>query len=234
LSAAVTTAFGNAYTWWSETPHSTPGSGTILRDGEEARAAVDRFMDVSVPRQREEARGYTLAPDRFEYIDGVLTILDQSAQWNRYFPPSEQIAEGVGSVGRVEAAPTGLGGFYLRRFKRQENGELHEELPDRSVAALVKPLVRRDIAENYWGEKVYPHDVYPVAADISNALYPQTHPAYESRRLRAEDEKLVLERRRRGLVGDPIAGRLDEQERLQRQEIAHLEEAAEHRDDPSL
>ena len=66
------TVVGNAFTSWSEAPNSLPGSGTIHREEEAARRAVNYFMDVSVPRQREERAEHTLPHDRLEYVNGAI------------------------------------------------------------------------------------------------------------------------------------------------------------------
>lgn len=43
---------------------------------------------------------------------------------------------------------------------------------------------------------------------------------------------MVLRRRRAGFVGDPVAGRPNEEERLRMQELAHLDDQAALRDKP--
>ena len=132
------------------------------------------------------------------------------------------MAEELGSVGTVEAVPTGLGGHYLRRERRGEDGNLAFQYPDPNIAALLKSLVQRDIDENYWG-KTYPHTVYPVAADIANAAFPGTWPPYEPRRLPQDEEAMVLRLRAKGLAGDPVAGRETPDERMERTMYDHLD-----------
>jgi hypothetical protein len=157
-----------------------------------------------------------------------------SPQWNAYFPAPETPGEHIGSVGTVEASSTGAGGSYLRRFRRHEDGSIKEQLPDPETAALLIDLVMLDIHSNYWGTKIYARTNYDVAADISNAAFPQTWPPYESRPLKREDEQLVLTRRGRGLVGDPVTGRPNEEEKLYDQRLQHLDDRARQRDLPIL
>lgn len=231
----LNTATGNAYKWWSVTTRQIAGSGTTVRDEDEARAAVDRFMEELVHKQLESVAGHSLPNERVAYIDGVLTLTDQSAQWNRYFPHPAIPGREEGSVSHVEAAPTGLERYYLRRFVRRGRMKI-EQRPDPDIdTELIMLLVMLDIHANYWGNpmKIYPHTTYRMAADVSNAAFPQTEPAYEPSELQAKDEHHVQLRRSRGLEGDPIKAQPNEEERLFQQEQAHLEARARQRDLPT-
>lgn len=229
-AASPTIAFGNAFRSWSQSPSANPSrDGTIHTEEDVARQAVDLFMDVSVFRQREERARHTLPTDRVEYVNGVLTIIDTDPQFNHYFVAPEHPKTAPGSVGTVEAVSTGLGRYYLRRQIRLESGELQEQYPNPQVQALLEPLYTADIHANSWGaddEGQY----YPVASDIANTAYPSTWPHYEPRRLPQEEEQMVLQRRRAGLPGDPIAGRPNEEEKLYEQYLTHLDDAARQRD----
>ena len=225
------TVVGNAFTSWSMAPNALAGSGTIHSEEDAARRAVDYFMDVSVPRQREERAGHTLPTDRLEYVNGILTVIDRDPQYNYYFTAPQKPDTAPGSVGSVEAVSNGLGKYYLRRQKRLENGKIAVQRPDATVEALLEPLFTNDIYANAWradddGQR------YPVAADIANAAFPGTWPPYEPQRLYPDDEQLVLTRRRAGLVGDPVAGQPNEEERLYEQSMQHLDDAARQRDVP--
>lgn len=215
-------AAGHAFKSWSYAPNAHPGSGTIHRQEDQARATVDHFMDHSVQAQREERVGHTLPNDRLEYVSGTVTIIDFSAQFNHYYPVPERPGEEPGSVGTVEAVSNGLGRFYLRREKRLEGGAIEMQQPALEVQALLEPLYTHDIHENYWGAND-DHQSYPVASDVANAAFPNTWPPYEPRRLPQDEEQMVVRRRRAGLVGDPVAGKPNEEERLQQQAIEHLE-----------
>jgi len=231
-AASPTVTLGNAFRSWSLSPTSNPSrDGTIHREEDAARRAVDYFMDVSVPRQREEAAGHTLPTDRLEYVNGVLKIINHAAQYNRYFVSPEKPDEEPGSVGTVEAIPNGLGRYYLRRFKRLESGRLEIQRPDPEVQNLLEPLYTHDIDANSWGADD-DGQWYPVAADVANAAFPNTWPPYEPRRLYHEEEQMVLRRRRAGLIGDPVAGQPNEEERLYEQRLQHLDDAARLRDAP--
>lgn len=218
------TVVGNAFKSWSMAPNAPAGSGTIHREEEAAQGAVDYFMDVSVPRQREERAGHTLPHDRLEYVSGALTVIDSSAQYSRYFSAPEPKPEEPGSVGGVIAVANGLGGYYLRRYKRLEDGNLQEQRPEPEVEALLKPLYTNDIYANdrNWGADD-DRQWYPVAADVANAAFPGTWPPYEPRRLPQDEEQLVLRRRRAGLTGDPVAGRETSDERMERTMYDHLD-----------
>jgi len=229
-----TTIVGNGvFRSWSMAPNALPGRGTNHYQEYAARRAVDYFMDVSVPRQREERAGHTLPPDRLEYINDQLTIIDYAAQYNRYFVAPEKPDEAPGSVGTVEAVTNGLGRYHLRRHKRLEDGSLQVQRPDPQVEAYLEPLYTNDIHANdgNWGADD-DGQWYPVAADVANAAFPGTYPPYEPRRLPQDDEQLVLTRRRAGLVGDPVAGRPNEEERLYEQRMQHLDDKARQRDVP--
>jgi hypothetical protein len=194
-SPVANTVIGNAFKSWSMAPNALAGSGTIYREEDAARGAVDYFMDVSVPRQREEKAGHTLPTDRIEYVNGELRIIDSAAQYNRYFVSPEKPDSEPGSVGSVEAIPNGLGRFFLRRNIRREDGTLEEERPNPDVQALLEPLYTHDIYANSWGaddDGLW----YPVTADIANAAFPGTWPPYEPRRLYPDEEQMVLRRRR--------------------------------------
>jgi len=230
-ASVANTVIGNAFKSWSMAPNALAGSGTIHREEDAARHEVDYFMDVLVPRQREEAAGHTLPTDRLEYVNGALTVIDTAAQYNRYFVSPEKPDTTPGSVGTVEAISNGLGRYYLRRFKRLESGELEEQRPDPQVQSLLEPLYTNDIHANSWGADD-DRQWYPVAADIANAAFPGTWPPYEPRRLYPDDEELVLRRRRAGLAGDPVAGQPNEEERLEMQRIEHEEARARQRDLP--
>jgi len=227
----ATTVVGDAFTSWSMAPNALSGSGTIHHEEDAARRAVDYFMDVSVPRLREEKAGHTLPPDRLEYVNGVLTITDRAAQYNSYFVSPEKPDTEPGSVGTVEAIPNGLGRYFLRRHKRRVDGTLEEQRPDPEIQTLLEPLYTNDIHANSWGADD-DGQWYLVAADVSNAAFPGTYPPYAPRRLYQDEEQMVLQRRRAGLVGDPVAGRLNEEERLRKQELAHLDDQAAQRDMP--
>jgi hypothetical protein len=67
-ASVANTVIGKAFKSWSMAPNALAGSGTIHREEDAARHAVDYFMDVSVPRQREEYAGHTLPTDRLEYL----------------------------------------------------------------------------------------------------------------------------------------------------------------------
>ncbi len=227
------TVVGKAFKSWSMAPNALAGSGMIHREEDAARRAVDYFMDVSVPRQREEGAGHTLPPDRLEYVNGQLTIIDTSAQYSRYFSAPEPTPEEPGSVGGVVAVANGLGRYHLRRHKRLEDGSLQVQRPEPEVEALLEPLYTNDIYANdgNWGADD-DRRWYPVAADVANAAFRGTYPPYEPRRLYQDDEALVLRRRRAGIVGDPIAGRPNEEERLYEQRMQHLDDKARQRDVP--
>jgi len=218
----ATTVIGNAFKSWSMAPNALAGSSTIHREESMARHEVDYFMDVSVPRQREEKAGHTLPHDRLEYVNGVLTVIDTAAQYNRYFVSQEKPDTEPGSVGTVEAISNGLGRYYLRRLKRLESGMLEEQRPDPKVQALLEPLYTHDIHANSWGTDD-DGAWYPVAADIANAAFPGTWPPYEPRRLYQDDEALVLRRRREGLGGDPVAARETLDEHMERTMYDHLD-----------
>src|SRR5258708_1981175 len=93
------TVVGDAFKSCSMAPNALAGSGTIHLLEDAARRAVDYFMDVSVPRQREERAGHTLPHDRLEYVNGVLTIIDSAAQYHYYFVSPEKPDTAPGSVG---------------------------------------------------------------------------------------------------------------------------------------
>jgi len=225
------TGVGGAFKSWSIAPNALPGSGTLYIEEVDAIRAVDNFMEVSVPRQREERAGHTLPTDRLEYVDGALTVIDTAPQYNHYFVSPEKPDSEPGSVSSVEAVPNGLGRFYLRRYKRREDGTLEEQWPEPQVEDLLEPLFTNDIHSNYWGADD-DGQWYPVAADIANAAFTRTWPPYEPRRLYQDDEQMVLRRRRAGLAGDPVAGQPNEEERLEMQRIEHEEARARQRDLP--
>ena len=228
-----TVAGDTAFKSWSMAPNALSGSGTIHRQEDAARRAVDYFMDASVPRQREESAGHTLPHDRIEYVNGVLTLIDSSPQYSRYFSEPDPTAEEPGSVGGVVAVADGLGRYHLRRHKRLEDGSLQAQRPDPQIEALLEPLYTNDIYANdgNWGAED-DRQWYPVAADVANAAFPGTWPPYEPRRLPQEEEAYVLKRRARGLPGDPVTGRPNEEERLYEQRMQHLDDAARQRDLP--
>src|SRR5713226_2149429 len=103
------TVVGHAFKSWSMAPNALAGSGTIHREEDAARRAVDYFMDVSVARQREERAGHTLPTDRLEYVNGVLTVIASDPQYNDSFVAPEKPDTAFGSVGSVEAVTNGLG-----------------------------------------------------------------------------------------------------------------------------
>jgi hypothetical protein len=166
-----------------------------------------------------------------EYVNGVLTVINRDPQYNYYFVAPEKPDIAPGSVGTVEAVANGLGRYHLRRHKRLEDGSLQEQRPDPQVEAILEPLYTNDIYANAWGADD-DGQWYPVAADIANAAFPGTYPPYEPRRLYQDDEQMVLSRRRAGLVGDPVAGRPNEEERLHEQAMQHLDDKARQRDLP--
>ena len=224
-AASPTLTLGNAFRSWSLSPTSNPSrGGTIHREEDAARGAVDYFMDVSVPRQREERAGHTLPTDRLEYVNGELAIIDASAQYNRYFSAPEPAALEPGSVGGVVAIQTGLGRYFLRRHKRLEDGSLQVQRPDPQVEAILEPLYTHDIIANdgNWGADDDGQS-YPVAADVANAAFPGTYPPYEPRRLPQDEEAYVLTRRARSLPGDPVAARETPDERMERTMYDHLD-----------